>query len=85
MAVLSEVAVTDRDPEILGKLDQVLAAFASLDARLRSVETGQARLEGHVDGINGRLAEMSARISDIYTRLPVPIAYQPPTDGKRRA
>ena len=52
------------------------------DGQTSRVETGLAHLESNVDG---RLTEMSHRITDIYTRLPIPIAYQPPEGGKRRA
>jgi hypothetical protein len=61
---------------------QMLAEIKGVDARLRAVENGLSRLEGNVDG---RLTEMSHRITDVYTRLPVPIAYQPPEPSKKRA
>lgn len=74
----------DDKTEILAAItalgDRVERQIGALDARVRAVETSIAHLEGRVEG---RLTEMSARITDIYTRLPVPIAYQPP--GKQRA
>ncbi len=64
------------------KIDQLIGMVSGLDTRLRAVENGLSRLEGNVDG---RLTEMSHRITDVYTRLPVPIAYQPPETSKKRA
>ncbi|MBF0093406.1 MAG: hypothetical protein HQL33_10795 [Alphaproteobacteria bacterium] len=62
------------------KIDLLIEMVRGVDGRLRAVETGLAELRGNVDG---RMTEMSHRITDIYTRLPVPIAYQP--SGKQRA
>lgn len=63
------------------KIDLLIEMVRGMDGRLRAVEYGLAELRGNVDG---RMTEMSHRITDIYTRLPVPIAYQPPP-GKQRA
>lgn len=70
---------TDR---IEAKIDLLIEMSRGLDVSLRAVEMGLSRLEGNVDG---RLSEMSSRITDIYTRLPVPLAYQPPGPGRKRA
>ena len=57
------------------KIDLLIEMVRGMDGRLRAVECGQAELRGNGDG---RLTEMSHRIPGIYTRLPVPIAYQSP-------
>jgi len=69
---------TITDPAIIAKLDTIIDMVKGLDARLRGVEDGLAELRGEV-------RQMSVRISDVNARLPVPIAYQPPAPGKKRA
>lgn len=61
--------------------DRVERQIGALDTRIRALETGVAEMKGEM---RGEMRQMSARISDVYTRLPVPIAYQPP-HGKQRA
>lgn len=74
---MSEDSKVDR---LEAKIDLLIEMVRGVDGRLRAVENGLAELRGNVDG---RMTEMSHRITDIYTRLPVPIAYQPP--DKQRA
>ncbi|MBF0093310.1 MAG: hypothetical protein HQL33_03075 [Alphaproteobacteria bacterium] len=50
--------------------DRVDRRFDAIDTRIRALETEVAELKGEA-------RQMSVRISDVYTRLPVPIAYQP--------
>lgn len=71
----------DKADEILVAIGQVASKVDRLDDRVRALETEVAELKGEM---RGEMRQMSARISDVYTRLPVPIAYQPPP-GKQRA
>lgn len=68
-------ALGDRVERQIGELK---GGVGALDTRIRALETEVAELKGEV-------RQMSVRISDVYTRLPVPIAYQPPGSGKKRA
>ncbi|OHC76143.1 MAG: hypothetical protein A3G18_06525 [Rhodospirillales bacterium RIFCSPLOWO2_12_FULL_58_28] len=72
-------ALGDRVERQIGELKGNVGA---LDTRIRALETEVAELKGEM---RGEMRQMSARISDVYTRLPVPIAYQPPGPGKKRA
>ncbi|MEI8396404.1 MAG: hypothetical protein WCF85_16850 [Rhodospirillaceae bacterium] len=63
------------DPSVVAKLDLLIELTRGLDARLRAVELEVAELKGEM---RGEMRQMSARISDLYGRLPVPIAYSPP-------
>lgn len=92
--------MSDESHDRLGRLEagqarldagqaELKATLARLESMLVRLVDGQAEMRermAHLEGrVEGRLMEMSARISDIYTRLPVPIAYQAPAPGKKRA
>lgn len=73
----------EHTPEVLAKLDLLIALAQKqdermdrLDDRLRLLEREISEFRGEV---RGRIDGLSERISDVNARLPVPIAYSPPT------